>query len=51
VVVAEPRVKSCVHGAFFKSALIVGQFRLFILCANLVEPVHIDLSPIRVDFL
>jgi hypothetical protein len=35
VVVAEPRVKSCVLGVFLKIALIVGQFRsVYIVCKS-----------------
>ena len=35
MVVAEPRVKSCVLGVLLKSALIVGQFRfVYIVCKS-----------------
>jgi hypothetical protein len=48
VVVAEPRVKSCVLDKCFN--LLVSSYSI-ILCANRVKPIHTDLSPIRVDFL
>jgi hypothetical protein len=52
VVVAEPQVKSCVLVVFLRSALKCLSVHLcFILCVNLMEPVHIDLSPIRMDLL
>jgi hypothetical protein len=52
VVVAEPRVKSCILGVFLRSALNLWLVNLcFILCVNLVDSAHIDLTPIRVDLL
>jgi hypothetical protein len=52
VVLAEPRVKLCVLVVFLRSAFNCWSVHLcFILRVNLVEPVHIDLTPIRVNLL
>jgi hypothetical protein len=52
VVVAKSRVKLCVLGVFLRNVLNCWSVHLcFILCVNLVELVHIDLTPIRVDLL
>jgi hypothetical protein len=50
--VGEPQAISCVLVVFFKSASIrwLAQSSS-ILCVELVDLVHIDLSPILVDFL
>jgi hypothetical protein len=50
VVFAEPWVKSCVLIVFLRSALNCWSV-IFYLCVNLVDSVHIDLTPIRVDLL
>jgi hypothetical protein len=55
MVVAEPRVKSCIPCVlvvFLRSALNCWSAHIcFILCVNLVDSVHMDFTPIQVDLL